>query len=329
MNNPAVPPRYSVVVPAFNAAATIDACLRALLDQTVPRERYEVIVVDDGSTDATATLVNAYPVALLRQAHAGPASARNLGARAARGEILLFTDADCVPARDWIARVAAPLEADRGVAAVKGACISDQTALVARFGQAELAYKFARLAARGEIDFLDTYCAAVRRDLFWQAGGFDPSFPVASNEDTQFSFDLAARGGRIVFAPDAVVAHRHPESLGHYLRRKWRHGFWRAPVYRRHPGKAAGDSYTPRTFQVQFVAAVLATACAIFPPLRPLARPAAVVFVVATVPFARRAKAAGWDVALAAPVLLYLRALALAGGLLAGVLVNRRGAQRR
>src|SRR5687768_9263299 len=89
----------SVVVPAFNAARTLPACLDTLIRQEVG-EPYEVIVVDDGSTDTTLAVAASYgpPVRVVRQPHRGPAAARNAGIRAASGEIVLFTDADCEPA---------------------------------------------------------------------------------------------------------------------------------------------------------------------------------------------------------------------------------------
>ena len=90
-------PRYSVVVPAYQAAGTLDACLAALARQTVPPGSYEVIVVDDGSTDGTASIAEAAGVTLLRQDHAGAAAARNCGAVAARGDLLLFTDCGLRP----------------------------------------------------------------------------------------------------------------------------------------------------------------------------------------------------------------------------------------
>ncbi len=311
-------PRYSVIVPAHNAADTLGACLAALRDQSLPIGAYEVIVVDDGSTDHTAAVAGQFPVVLLQQAHAGPAAARNLGARAARGQYLLFTDADCAPARDWIAEIVRPLEEDPAVAAAKGACRTAQSNLIARFSQAELEVKYAHLRGQRSIDFVDTYAAAFRRDAFWQAGGFDPTFPAASNEDTQLSFDLASRGWRLVFTERAVVQHQQPASLWRYLQRKWRHGRWRVPVYRHHPKKVAGDSYTPRSTQVQFACAILSLVMLPVAELRGFALAGLVTFALATVPFVRQATHFGWKVALTAPFILYLRALALAGGLACG-----------
>ena len=77
--------------------------------------------------------------------------------------------------------------------------------------------------------------------------GFDESFPVANNEDTDLSYRIAAAGHVMVFNPDAVVSHlRHPDSLRRYIRQKFWRGYWRMIVYRRHPGKMVKDTYTPR-----------------------------------------------------------------------------------
>jgi cellulose synthase/poly-beta-1,6-N-acetylglucosamine synthase-like glycosyltransferase len=322
--------RYSVIVPAFNAAEDLGRCLRALAEQTVDRSLYEVVVVDDGSTDNTAAVASAFAesveapaVRLVRLPHGGPAAARNRGARAARGDILLFTDADCEPMPDWIAEIARPLESDPNVAAAKGVYQTRQTTLVARFTQLELEEKYARLRSRDSIDFVDTYSAAFRLDAFWSGGAFDPSFPAASNEDTLLSFNLASAGHRLVFAERAVVYHRHAESLRHYLLRKMRHGFYRTRVYRLHPGKIRGDSYTPRSTQLQLAAACLLPLALLAWGIGGSALPAlgvTLLFLASTGPFVRRAIPAGPGLTLIVPGILLLRAWSLALGLGAGAI---------
>jgi len=312
--------RYSVIVPAYNAQHTIEDCLRALDEQSVPRETFEVIVVDDGSADATADVAARYPVRVFTQQHAGPATARNLGARVAQGRYLLFTDADCIPTPDWIEQIVRPLEADEHVAGVKGTYRTCQTSLIARFAQVEFEEKYARLRQVKDIDFIDTGSAAFRRDAFWEVGGFDSHFRAASNEDTQLSFSLVASGWRLAFADAATVYHKHSESLTRYVLRKWRHGFWRVQVYRRHPEKMTGDSYTPRSTQLQFAGVMLTLLAAALPPTRRVAPLGLLLFLLGTLPFVRRARSVGWDVAAATPFILLARSLALASGLALGTL---------
>jgi cellulose synthase/poly-beta-1,6-N-acetylglucosamine synthase-like glycosyltransferase len=199
---------------------------------------------------------------VIRAPHGGPAHARNLGAQAARGEILAFTDADCEPAHDWLERLTAPLR-NETVMGAKGVYRTRQKSLVARFVQQEYQDKYDRLAKQATIDFVDTYSAAYRRDVFLANGGFDESFTTASVEDQEFSFRLAAQGHRLVFAPAAAVYHQHDATLSEYARRKFGIGCWKMLVLRRHPGKAMRDSHTPQLLKVQMgllAAALLTTA---------------------------------------------------------------------
>jgi glycosyltransferase involved in cell wall biosynthesis len=152
-------PQVSVVVPAYNAADTLSLCLSALARQDFPAEDYEVVVVDDGSTDATADVARRSGVRVFSQPNAGPAAARNHGAQEARGEFLLFTDADCAPVPGWVRALTAPF-ADPQVAGAKGAYLTQQRSIVPRFTQVEYEDRYDRMTAVESIDFVDTYSAA-------------------------------------------------------------------------------------------------------------------------------------------------------------------------
>ena len=115
-------PTISVIIPAFNAEATLPACLHAL-DRQIGAPSFEVIVVDDGSRDGTATVAAAEGVSVERIAHTGAAAARNRGVQVALGTLLLFTDADCVPNPDWVARLSAPF-GESSVAGARGTAAS-------------------------------------------------------------------------------------------------------------------------------------------------------------------------------------------------------------
>ncbi|MEJ2209231.1 MAG: glycosyltransferase [Anaerolineae bacterium] len=321
-------PTYSVIVPAYNAAATLDACLAALARQTVTAAGYEVLVVDDGSSDDTAAVARRHGVLLLPLAHAGAAAARNAGARRARGDILLFTDADCEPLPDWIEQMSAPF-VDPAVVGVKGAYLTRQSSLVARFAQAEYEEKYRRLARQDRIDFVDTYAAAYRRDLFLAHGGFDPHFVL--DEDQEFSFRLARAGHKLVFAPGARVYHQHRRTAWDYFRRKLGIGRWKVEVHARYPARALRDSYTPWSQKLQILLLPLIGAAATAATLGRLRWRAvgtlAALELTSTLPLAWIARRQGWAVALAAPFLALLRAAALALGLawgLAAALTRRR-----
>ena len=94
-------PQFSVIIPVYNGEGTIAECLEALASQDMPRREFEVIVVDDGSTDGTAAIVKQFDVKYIHQENTGPATARNVGVKNAQGKIVVFTDADCVPEPNW------------------------------------------------------------------------------------------------------------------------------------------------------------------------------------------------------------------------------------
>jgi glycosyltransferase involved in cell wall biosynthesis len=323
----------SVIVPAYNAEGTLDCCLHALEQQTVPRESYEILVVDDGSSDGTRARAEAHPgVRVLAQANAGPAAARNLGVQHAHGEIVLFTDADCEPAPDWIERMLAPLHGDKalhndGIVGMKGSYLTRQREVVARFAQLEYEDKYDRMAREPYIDFVDTYAAGYRRNVFLANGGFDPAFPVASVEDQEFSFRLARQGYRMVFVPEARVYHwGHPRSLAAYWQRKFQIGFWKVVVHKRHPDKLWRDSHTPQVLKAQVVLAGLGglVLCGGFfwPPLWWGVGILGIVFLLTTLPFAWKAWRKDVPVAIVSPGLLLVRALALGTGFATGLVAN-------
>jgi cellulose synthase/poly-beta-1,6-N-acetylglucosamine synthase-like glycosyltransferase len=311
----------SVIVPAYNAAQTLDACLAALGAQTVGADAYEVIVVDDGSTDRTAAVARAHGVCLIQQANAGPAAARNRGAQAARGEILLFTDADCAPAPDWVERMAAPF-ADPAVMGAKGVYRTRQRSPVARMVQVEYESRYARMAGRQQIDFVDTYAAAYRRGVFVESGGFDTVYRTASVEDQELSFRLAGRGHRLVYVPQAIVYHCHDETVGQYWRRKYGIGYWKALLLRAHPQRAVRDSHTPQALKAQIGLLGAACACVLLAPWLAWARWGALVVLALALSAASPllVRAARRDLALlpVACLLVLVRALALGTGLVAG-----------
>lgn len=242
-------PSVSVIIPACNARENLKACLDALEQQTVPRKQYEIIVVNDGPVDTRVkATVDRYAVTFLSQLRRGAAAARNLGAKRAQGEILLFTDVDCVPESNWIEAMTAPL-VDQEVVGVCGVVRTRQTAPIPRFIQLEYDYRYRNIAKHPQIDFINTGTAGYRKHIFLETGGFREDLLGA--EDAELSFRLASEGHKMVFAPQAVIHHWHPESILEYARRKYHYGYWRMMVYERHPRKAVADSRTPQTQKIQ------------------------------------------------------------------------------
>jgi glycosyltransferase involved in cell wall biosynthesis len=317
----------SIIIPTFNGASRIGNCLDSLVRQMTSHD-VEILVVDDGSTDNTANVVRGYPsVRLITQTNAGPASARNRGALEAQGDILLFTDDDCVPMPDWLDAMLDPFK-DIEVVGAKGVYRTHQKSLAARFVQIEYEDKYRLMAGLAGIDFIDTYSAGFRRDRFLEMSGYDTSFPVACAEDIELSYRMSARGWKMKFVPTAIVYHTHPNTFLSYLKKKYKFAFWRVLAVRKNPSKGVKDSHTPQVMKLQLLfAPALLFAMAFDLAMRPRV-PASVVvlviFLLSTLPFTLRAIRKDPIVGILSPVLLAARAFAQVMGVAAGVMYARR-----
>ncbi len=231
----------SVVIPAYNAEETISEVVHAAREQDLTAG-LEVIVVDDGSTDQTANQAEQAGAKVLQQSNQGPAAARNAGWRTAHGETVLFTDSDCRPHRDWARRLLAGFT-NPEVAAVAGSYgIWHPQSWLARNIHEEIKSRHAKM---GEfIRVFGSYNVAIRKEVLVKLNGFDENYRRASGEDNDLSYRMLKAGFSIGFRPEALVDHRHQESIFRYLKEQARHGYYRMLMYRTHPAMVAGDDYT-------------------------------------------------------------------------------------
>ncbi len=319
----------SIIIPTFNGASRIGNCLDSLASQTPGRE-VEILVVDDGSTDNIAGVVERYSaVRLITQKNAGPAAARNRGAREARGKVILFTDDDCVPMPDWLEAMLEPFN-QPDVVGAKGIYRTHQKSLAARFVQIEYEDKYRLMRNLASIDFIDTYSAGFVRDRFLEMTGYDTSFPVACAEDVELSYRMSARGWKMKFTPAAIVFHTHPDKFSSYLKKKYKFAFWRVLAVRKNPSKGVKDSHTPQMMKLQLLFAPALLLAIVFDlAARPTISATVLVlaaFLFSTVPFSVRAFAKDPVIGILSPVLLAARACAQVWGVLAGVIYGRQKA---
>jgi cellulose synthase/poly-beta-1,6-N-acetylglucosamine synthase-like glycosyltransferase len=328
---------FSIIIPAYQAAVVLPRCLDALCHQSIDRSRYEIIVVDDGSTDSTADIAEQTlrdhasaqgpcRTQVIRAPHGGPAHARNLGVQAAQSNLMLFTDADCEPEPDWIEQLSSVFT-DPTISGAKGTYRTRQTSLIARFVQQEYQERYDRLQRLAPIDFVDTYAAAYRREVFVDQGGFDAiGLPTVAVEDQEFSFRVTTAGHRLVFVPEAAVYHQHNTSLGRYFRRKFNISYWKIFILRRHPSKALRDSHTPQMIKVQIglldAALLMTLALLLLGSIMPIGAGVPiglwVTFGLSMGPLLIKIARRDPAVLIVAPLMITLRALALGLGLLAG-----------
>jgi len=241
----------SVIVPFYNSEKTVRRCINSLLNQSYPKNEYEIIFVDDGSTDGSVDMVSKFKkIKLIKQPHRGPAVARNIGVKNSKGQIVLFTDADCIPDKNWIKNMVEPFK-DKKIIGVSGTYKTfNKSSLIARFAGYEIEKRHKMLEKQEQIDFVGTFSAAFRKNVFLKVKGFDETFPTASGEDPELSFRLE-KFGKMIFQLNAFVYHYHPNTLFKFLKQKFWRGYWRVYLYRKHRHKLFKHSYTPKSLFIE------------------------------------------------------------------------------
>ncbi len=215
-------PVISVVVPALNEARVIGRCLESLRRQTLPPDRFEVILVDNGSTDGTAAIARSFAgaLALTVTGRAGVriAALRNLGAARARAPYLAFLDADCVAPRHWLRQALDLMRA--GDARIVGAHyrIPPDSSWVARAWYGGLWQM-----KNGPVAYVPGGCTIVARDLFLNLGGFDET--LVTSEDCEFCERAARSAAPVLAIPSLSPVHLGtPQTLRHFYRKQSWHG---------------------------------------------------------------------------------------------------------
>jgi glycosyltransferase involved in cell wall biosynthesis len=274
--------KVSVVIPAYNAERTIGQAVAQSLAQARESLEVEVIVVDDGSDDDTAKFAESAGAKVIRQENAGPAAARNRGWESATGQVICFTDSDCIPAAAWLENL---LDGFTGqeVGAVAGSYdIANTSSWLARWVQQEISERHKRMGSF--VRAFGSYNVAIPRYVLQATGGFDPEYRRASGEDNDLSYRIIKKGWRIAFKPQAKVGHYHPERVWKYLLEQYRHGFWRAKLYKDHPDMIRGDDYTRRRDKLEPILVLAIAGFSIFALLGSTSFiwPLAIIFAVYT-----------------------------------------------
>ncbi|HEX7680385.1 MAG TPA: glycosyltransferase, partial [Thermoanaerobaculia bacterium] len=236
----------SVVVPVYNGAATITACIEALLAQTYPPHLTEIIVVDNNSTDGTPELIARYPVTLLYEREIQTSyAARNRGIVQARGEIIALTDADCAPRADWLEKLLEPFS-DAAVGAVLG-MVADHAAQSLTEEFTAMVKPFAHPERKG-LKSLITGNVAIRCSALIELGLFDELLPTAGDIDFGWRLQRQTRF-KVVDTPEACVLHRHRDSLSAVFGQFRRYGLSEVvltTLYRGQAGSVTGSDEARR-----------------------------------------------------------------------------------
>ncbi len=225
-------PKVSVIVPAYNAEGSISDCLISIIRQDYPSECLEVICVDDGSTDGTRDIAkDINGVTLISQANGGPAKARNTGWRASGGEIIVFTDSDCIAPADWITKLITIL-ADEDV--VGGGIEPESVGTLSEsFEQTRRDRLYGKV--KRHVRALPSCNLAFKRNILEKVEGFDEDYKKASAEDYDLCERVSVNGVKILYDPAITIVHRHVTTTSDLLKKARMHGM-EIMLYRRKNG---------------------------------------------------------------------------------------------
>lgn len=222
-------PFFSIIIPTYARPERLTACLQAIALLDYPRDRFEVIVVDDGSEmpidPVVARFRDQLDLTLIRQANAGPATARNTGAARAMGKFLVFTDDDCAPALDWLKTLTARF-ATAPDCAIGGRTLNALPKnLYSTASQVLIDYLYMYYnAGLNRSSFFASNNLAFPTDHFHALGGFDTTFPLAAGEDREFCDRWLHHGYEMIYAPEVRVYHAHKMTLPTFWRQHFNYG---------------------------------------------------------------------------------------------------------
>ena len=207
-------------------------CIESLLQSDYPASHFELICVDNDSTDNTLAVLETYQprVRVVREPAFGPAPARNAGIRAASGEWIAFTDSDCTVAPDWIRRITAPLH-DASVGIVGGKILAQKPcSSVGLFG--EIIHDHRRAIEEFDPPYTISMNIAARKETLRALGGFDERFLRC--EDVDLSTRAVQSGLRLAYCDEAVIYHRNRNTLAELMREGFQHGYHASLLFEIH-----------------------------------------------------------------------------------------------
>ena len=220
-------PFFSIIIPSYNRPTQLQSCLASLTQLDYPRDRFEVIVVDDGSDQPLDSVVagftNQLTLNLIRQTNAGPAAARNHAAQQAQGQYLAFTDDDCQPATDWLQALAACFRTapDRIVGGRTVNALSENPYSTTSQNIISMGYAHYN-AVPEQARFFASNNMVVPADRFRELGGFDESF--TTSEDRELCDRWLHQGYHMTYAPDVIIYHAHPMTLRSFWKQHFSYG---------------------------------------------------------------------------------------------------------
>jgi cellulose synthase/poly-beta-1,6-N-acetylglucosamine synthase-like glycosyltransferase len=222
-------PSVTVIVPVRNGEQTIQSLLESLQKLDYDRAKVEVIVVDGNSTDKTRDIVKKYPVKLVVESRDGLNLARNVGIKCSNGEIIAFTDSDCIVPRDWITKIVENFK-DPKVSCVGGSAKALNEDFVSQYADNSIVRLMPFFRKREELDQVKPFFRhpagcnmAFRRKVAEQVGYFDENIKFGFDE-VEFADRVCRAGYKMVLDPEVTVWHKHRATLGDFMKQNFQYG---------------------------------------------------------------------------------------------------------
>ena len=234
----AVTPLVTIVVPVRNGATTIAECVSSLLASQYDRQQFEIVVVDNDSSDPTREILRGFgsEIRVLTERVRGASAARNHGIRDARGALIALTDADCVVEPGWLSALVSPLE-DQAVGVVGGRILSREKGnRIEKFG--ETIHDHRRAIEIEDQPYVISMNWASRREVIQTAGMFDES--LLRGQDVDLAWRIHRSGLRLVYAPSAIIRHRNEHTLRGLMQEGYVHGLHGVRLRDRHSPSTTG-----------------------------------------------------------------------------------------
>jgi len=222
-------PPVSIVVPVQNGESTIQPLLESLQRLDYDKNKLEVIVVDGNSTDGTRDIVKKYPVKLVIERKKGLNAARNAGIKNSNGEIIAFTDCDCMVSSDWIRKIVEDFK-DPRVSCVGGSAKGSDNDFVSQYADNSIIPLMPFFEKREELNMIRPFLhhpagcnMAFRRKAFKEAGCFDEGIQYGF-DDVEFAERICKAGYKMVLDPNVLVWHKHRSTLKEFLKQNFNYG---------------------------------------------------------------------------------------------------------
>lgn len=242
--------KVSIIIPVKNMENNIEDLLKSIMELDYPKDKIEVIIVDGGSNDKTLEIASKYPVKILREDGKGPNYGRNIGIKAASGEIYAFTDGDCILPKDWLKKIVEKIN-DEEIGCVGGSvfvaeCLKDN--LIAKYAD-ESIMRIMPIAKTTEkihevklFKHLATCNMAVKRKVIEEIGGFENDLKVF--EDIDLIVKICKKGYKVLRSPEIYVWHKHREGVWKLIKQTFNYGRGAFAFLRKRPEQHISKMYT-------------------------------------------------------------------------------------